>query len=126
MPGMQSTAVSLSVMLDCVAAVLPCHHSCPRCTHISSGQELLSSTSLFHLYKYIYMYKMEAIKLIKSHQDEITDLLINKLGGDILMFSKLVLALAKVSFRGEVKLHIIYFKNCFSKSQLNHWVKQVI
>lgn len=69
---------------------------------------------------------MEATKFMKSLQDVIPDLLFNKLGGDILMFPKLVLALAKVLFRGEFKLHRIRFKNCFTKSQLNHWVKQVI
>lgn len=56
---------------------------------------------------------MEATKLTKPLQEVIPDLLINKLGGDILMFYKL----ANVSFRGELKLHIINFKNCFSKSQ---------
>lgn len=41
---------------------------------------------------------MEAIKLIKSLQDVIPDILSSKLGGETLMFSKLILVLAKVSF----------------------------
>lgn len=69
---------------------------------------------------------MESTKFMKSLKDVIPDFLFNKLEGDILMFPKLVLALAKVLFRGEFKLPRIHFKNCFTKSQLNHWVKEVI